>query len=343
MAAIDPGEFGADLDILRRFYLAPRSPQESNHHFNLFGGARLYPTMLHHGLTNNRALVVLSHGKGIIWKGAVRYGYHPGNRVWQEETMPYFSAADIARVIGAAGASQIHNVLIAGCNKDQAFDASELRRCFVNATNITHAPGGRDGYELVFRHTVTHASSDICALYSMDESSLTRIARAHISFGGASYTSPPGAPPHSIGGASYTSPPTAPPHFIGGASYTSPPFVPYIAELYRPGEHTPFATRIAGRELLDPSVLNIAADLAAAHFREAAGEIAAAAQRKDSAVLSAGRQSRTASSSQSALNPAVSDPDSSEIIRWQTHTHNQRPATTSTTGVVRWNTGAGNK
>lgn len=215
-AAPEMGEFGGDLTLLRRSYVAPRSQHESNHYFDLFGGPKVYQALLNNGLTNNRALIVLSHGKAITRNWRLRYAYYPDERIWPSKPIPMFSAADLARVIGPEAACEIHNVMIAGCNKEDVFDPRELRRHFVNATNITHTPPGKDGYELVFRDTLVHHSSGIRLLYP-NHSKLGR---------------PLGA--------------------------QKPRFVPYVAELYRPKESKAYAKQIAGRELLNPSVLQSA-------------------------------------------------------------------------------------
>jgi hypothetical protein len=149
----------------------------------------------------------------------LRYAYYPDDRIWLSEPAPLYSAADLARVIGPDAAQEIHNVMIAGCNKEDAFDSQELRRYFVNATNITHTPAGKEGYELVFRDTLVHPSSGIRVLYPTSD--------------------------HSRLGKTGDKPPR-------------PRFVPYVAELYRPKESRAYTKQIAGRELLNPSILQSA-------------------------------------------------------------------------------------
>jgi len=289
------GEFGADLNVLRRFYTPPRSEQ-SNHYFDLFGGSKVYETLLNEGLTNNRALIVLSHGKGIVRYSSLRYGYYPDEKVWAETNVPYFSAADLAHVLGDKAAAQIHNIMIAGCNREDAFEARELRRYFVNATNITHSLGGKEGYEMVFRHTLTHASSDIRLLYS---------SAGNFKLRGVSVA----ARARKLG------------------------FAPYLSELFRHGEQFAYATQIAGRELLEPSILQHApAEPAEARLAEAATQIVAAARKKNT-VVPAGGPAR-ATRPEQAVPPPPSSQSSPGVIRWRNA--NSEDAPTSTSGVVRW-------
>ena len=56
------GEFGGDLGFLRRFHVEPQSPSESNHYFDLWSPGALPALARFNGLTNNRALIVDSHG-----------------------------------------------------------------------------------------------------------------------------------------------------------------------------------------------------------------------------------------------------------------------------------------
>lgn len=160
------GEFGGDLSVLRRFYTAPDELGDGNHFIDLWGGGRLRQHLVSRNLANNRALIILSHGKGFRFDSAMRYGYYPDSRIWKGDG--FFSAADMGTVLGESR-HEIHNVIIAGCNLEHAIDVGEIRRVFVNATNITHAPGGYNGFELVFRHTLTLDSSEMAALYGASE------------------------------------------------------------------------------------------------------------------------------------------------------------------------------
>ena len=297
-ALIVAGEYDADLATLRRFYQAPKA-HESNHYFDMFGRGKLYQTLLSQGLTNNRALIVLSHGKGISRNSKLRYAYYPDDRIWREDTVPYFSAADLAHILGREAAAQVHNILIAGCNKEDAFDPRELRRHFVNATNITHTPGGKNGFELVFRHMLIHPSSDIRLLYSTGGDS--GVARLNT-----------GSRARKLG------------------------FTPYVADLYRPGESLPFATQIAGRELIEPSVLQTVFDLPELRLTETAFQIVNAGQQKD-ATVPAGPVRTAAATSVSAPVPAASQP-SSGVIRWrhEKEQESHRDAGPVSSGVVRW-------
>ena len=199
---------------------------------------------------------------------------------------------------GDKAAAQIHNIMIAGCNREDAFEARELRRYFVNATNITHSLGGKEGYEMVFRHTLTHASSDIRLLYS---------SAGNFKLRGVSVA----ARARKLG------------------------FAPYLSELFRHGEQFAYATQIAGRELLEPSILQHApAEPAEARLAEAATQIVAAARKKNT-VVPAGGPARATRPEQAVLPaPEPSSQSSPGVIRWRNA--NSEDAPTSTSGVVRW-------
>jgi hypothetical protein len=236
------GEYDASLENLRAHYRAPASA-DGNHFFDLWGGTRLHDGLLANQLTNNRALIILSHGKGIWHNSRLRYAYYPDARACCTRKVPYYSTADFAEIIGPIAAAEIHNVVVAGCNVENAFDAAEIRRYFVNATNVTHTPGGKNGFELVFRHSLLQPSSAIRLLYSSDTAQLS-----------AGFEDVDPAPAvRKVG------------------------FTPYVALLYRPGATAPYAQRIAGRELLDYH-LTSAAPGNVTELREAALQIVAAAK-----------------------------------------------------------------
>ncbi len=134
------GEYGGDLGFLRRFHVGPQSEYESNHYFDLWSPGALPALAKVNGLTNNRALIVDSHGRaGFLWHGR-GYGLYPQDTLLQEDqTTPCFSAADFAKVLGRDKVANVHNIVIAGCNEQGLFRSrGEWRRHFANATNIIH-------------------------------------------------------------------------------------------------------------------------------------------------------------------------------------------------------------
>src|SRR5882724_5656927 len=93
-------------------------------------------------------LFVDSHGKAGCGRASGGYGFYPNHALLQRgQTTPYFSPGDLAQVIGAKEAANIHNVVLAGCNVEGRFRSSEVRRHFPNATNITYMTPG----ELAFK------------------------------------------------------------------------------------------------------------------------------------------------------------------------------------------------
>jgi hypothetical protein len=214
------GEFGADLDYLRQFYTPPQSAGESNHYIDIWDGRKIRQRITAAGLTNNHALFVNSHGKRIPTSTGPRYAFYPHESlVPTGQKMPYFSPADLALIVGSAQAAKIHNILIAGCNAEGSFRPAELRKYFINATNVTYMIGGELGYQPMFLQAVLSHSSDVRALY---ETSRT----------------------NELGEVEYRLRNTPAPK----ATRLSP----YVAALFRPRDTKPFSTRIAGREILQP-------------------------------------------------------------------------------------------
>ncbi len=218
MGAPPVGEYGYNLDTLRRFHVPPRTPEESNHYIDMWQDGSLRRYIRAHGLKNNHALFVLSHGSGFLNKTGLRYAYSPDPFNWPRPNPPYFSAQDLARVLGPAECAKIHNLVIAGCNSDNLFSSQELKRYFVNATNIIHAAPGKEPYEFVLCHTLIYQSRDVKFLYDT---------------------------PHTFKVGNFGERNTF--------ARKSKGLAPYVAELFRPGETRPFKIQIAGRELLDPS------------------------------------------------------------------------------------------
>jgi hypothetical protein len=213
------GEFGGDLAFLRRFHVGPQSHFESNHYFDLWSPGTLPALARLNGLTNNRALVIDSHGgAGFRWHGRA-YGLYPRETLTPgNEMVRGFSPADFARVLGRDQAAAIHNIVIAGCNEEGRFRSRDWRRHFVNATNITYMTPGELAYKPVFYQALVNPSSEITPLFVLkrrDSNRTNDVLEREPS---------PGAKQ------------------LGA----------YVADLYRPGARNPYLTRPAGRELLEP-------------------------------------------------------------------------------------------
>lgn len=225
--ASEADSFSAASVLLQRSHTPPQSPGESNHFLDLWPGPKTADLARGCGLTNNHALIVNSHGRSVSTLRGARYRYYPHDALLAPgQKVPYFSAADLARVVGIENIPNIHNILIAGCNEGGGFSAKELRKWFVNATNITHMAEGERGYQPMFFQALTLASAEIEPLYETSASTAGGKAEFQI-----------GRDP------------------VRGAIR----FSPYVAELFLPGAKTPFHTGVAGRELLDPSLAGLAA------------------------------------------------------------------------------------
>jgi hypothetical protein len=213
------GEYGGDLDFLRRFHAAPQSPAESNHYIDLWSPGELPALARANGLTNNRALFIDSHAKGgFRWHG-LGYGLYPkATLVPGNERPPCFSVRDVASVLGKDTAATIHNIVIAGCNEEGQFRSSEWRRQFVNATNITYMTPGKLAFKPMFYQAIVTPSSEIKLFYG----TMRQV--------GESIDCDIEATPS--------------PH--------SEPLGVYVADLYLPGARKPYLTQQAGRELLEP-------------------------------------------------------------------------------------------
>jgi hypothetical protein len=213
------GEYGGDLNFLRRFQVAPQSPAESNHYIDLWSPGALPALARANGLTNNRALFIDSHGRGgFRWHG-LGYGLYPNaTLVPLNERPPCFSVRDVASVLGKETAATIHNIVIAGCNEEGQFRSSEWRRHFVNATNITYMTPGKLSFKPMFYQAIVTRSSEIKPFY--------------------------GTMRQGAEGIDWDIEPTPSPH--------SEALGVYVADLYLPGARKPYLTRQAGRELLEP-------------------------------------------------------------------------------------------
>jgi hypothetical protein len=219
-AGKDRGEFGGDLGFLRRSHVGPHSPFESNHYFDLWSPGALTALAKFNGLTNNRALIIDSHGRaGFRWHRRGHGLYPRETLVPDDQELPGYSPADFARILGAANAAVIHNIVIAGCNGEGRFRSREWRRHFVNATNITYMTPGKLAYKPMFYQAIITPSSEIKLLFGREQRAADRIESIIA-------TEPsPGAEP------------------LGA----------YIADLYLPGARKPYRSQRAGRELLEPA------------------------------------------------------------------------------------------
>lgn len=113
------------------------------------------------GLTNNNALFINSHGKGIKMKRGLRYVFYPHEEIGKGE----FFIEDIAAAVGAQNIPKIHNIVISGCNTDSSFNAKDIRKTFPNATNIIHSAAGQAGYQEMLFQLLLAESSQIETLY----------------------------------------------------------------------------------------------------------------------------------------------------------------------------------
>lgn len=202
---------------LTRYYTPPQMPGESNHYIDMWGGPALRELALAAGLTNNHALLVNSHGKAVRTSQGWEYVWYPRIKN-ADETEPAFSAADLAAILGPS-AREIHNILLSGCNKEMAFSPAAVRKYFVNATNIVHAPVGQLGYQPMFFQALFNLSTEVRPLYETSSAN----ERGQIEFI-LDYTPGP----------------------------NSTLLTPYIAELFELGQKKPFRIQTAGRELLAP-------------------------------------------------------------------------------------------
>lgn len=206
------GEFGGDLELLRRVYFPPAAPGESNYLIDLYTGGAWKQFLATQGLTNNHTLFVLSHGKAIQTGLGSRYAYYPEEGVFHGHHRLLFSARDLATLLGPAAAG-IRTICIAGCDAEGAFRPEELRRYFVHATTIIHAPPHRNGFEIAFRHVLMYDSQAIHFLYEVPDS-------------------------------------FKPGQFDDRKAMQAKKVRPYVATLYAPGAQKPYKTETAGRELL---------------------------------------------------------------------------------------------
>ena len=216
------GEFGGDLGFLRQHQVGPRSEGESNYYIDLWNPGSLTALARVNGLTNNRALLVDSHGRaGFSWHGG-RYGIYPHQNLLEPgQLTPAFSAKDLATVLGPASAAGIHNIVLAGCNEEGRIRSQEFRRFFINATNITYMTPGKLAFKPMFFQAITLPSSEIRQLHGKIRTTSSTRTESTISTVASAGTEPLGM---------------------------------YVADLYLPGAKKPYRTQKAGRELLEPGI-----------------------------------------------------------------------------------------
>ncbi len=213
------GEFGGELEFHRSHYTAPQSESESNHLIDLWSPGGLVKLVQQHGLTNNRALFVDSHGRsGFSWHGG-RYGVYPHRDLLTAgQDTPAYSAKDLATLLGSA-AAEIHNIVLTGCNSEGRLRTQEFRKYFVNATNITYMAAGELAFKPMFLQALSRNSTEIRPLHGRIRTVTAHRTEAIISEAAAPGFSPLGS---------------------------------YVADLYLPGARKPFRRQTAGRELLIP-------------------------------------------------------------------------------------------
>ncbi len=166
------GEYGGNMQYLASCCTGPQAPGESNYYLDMLGMG--FPGFAAaEGLTNNHTLFVLSHGKAIRTDFGVEYAFYPGGYMVHP---PCFSVRDLARILGPH-ALEIHNLVFAGCNLENMFDARDVKRFFVNATNIVHALPGTDATIGTFQEILTYSSTELGARSFMPSSRVPLFGR----------------------------------------------------------------------------------------------------------------------------------------------------------------------
>lgn len=146
---------------LHKHFVGPAAKGESNYYLDLWEPPKMRVIAPGGGLTNNHALFINSHGKGIKTKDGIRYAFYPHEAVGKGHCF----IEDIAALIGPDNIPNIHNVVISGCNTDSSFSAKDVRKHFPNATNIIHSAPGQAGYQEMLFQVLLSDSSQIETLY----------------------------------------------------------------------------------------------------------------------------------------------------------------------------------
>jgi hypothetical protein len=227
---IEKGEYGGDLDLLRRCWTPPEHAGESNHYLDLWSPSSLSILARVNGLTNNHALFVDSHGQAAPQSRGGGYCFYPRASILAPgEKTSYYSLGDLAAILGQENSAEIRNVIVAGCNEAGRFRSQDVRRYFVNATNVTYMASGELAFKPMFYQAIVLPSSKIKPLYGK----MKRCAKGRTECA-----------------------------FTDGPKRGSKPLGSYLADLYLPGAQNPYRTLKAGRERLDPGVAETSSDRA---------------------------------------------------------------------------------
>jgi hypothetical protein len=151
----------AKSDFLKQHLVGPNVKGETNFYLDLWEPPKMRVIAPASGLTNNHALFINSHGKGVKTKRGLRYILYPHEEVGTDK----FFIQDIAAAVGTHNVAKIHNIVISGCNTDSSFSTKEIRKYFPNATNIIHSAPGQAGYQEMLFQLLLSDSSQIETLY----------------------------------------------------------------------------------------------------------------------------------------------------------------------------------
>ena len=146
---------------LKQHLVGPAIEGESNFYLDLWQPPKMRIIAPGSGLTNNHALFVNSHGKGIKSKEGRRFVLYPHEDIGKGE----FTLRDLATAIGADNVDKIHNVIISACNTESAFNPKDVRKYFPNATNIIHSAPGEAGYQEMLFQVLLADSADVETVY----------------------------------------------------------------------------------------------------------------------------------------------------------------------------------
>src|SRR4051812_27739237 len=134
-ASEERGDLGGDFRLLRSSLISPRVAGESNFFIDMWEGQTLQEVVAANGLTNNHTLFVNCHGKYLSeGRRAGRFAFYPHQSLIKPDAeTPYYSVGDLATVVGATNAANVHNLVLAACNAEGALSTKELRKFFPNA------------------------------------------------------------------------------------------------------------------------------------------------------------------------------------------------------------------
>jgi len=146
---------------LKGHLVGPAVAGESNFYLDLWQPAKMRMLAPSSGLTNNHALFINSHGKGVKTKHRQRFVFYPHEDI----STGQFFIEDIAAALGRDNVSKIHNLIIGACDTDSTFSVAEVRKYFPNATNIIHSARGEAGYQEMLFQMLVAESSQVETLY----------------------------------------------------------------------------------------------------------------------------------------------------------------------------------